>query len=195
MTERDVFILSERALADVIDQIRDDQWDQRRPAWFQTGGQGDATLRQIVTYHAYDSAWVPDVLAGKTLAEVGERYESLKTSPTVDYRAYSEQAIVSAESLDEPDRIVHLSYGDFPAREYLKHITSFRGFRAFDIAKWIGADTQLPDGLVQGMWDEFVPEIEAWRALGVFGPAVSVPQDAPLQDRLLGLASRDPAAP
>lgn len=194
MTERAVFILSERALADVFDQIRDDQWDQRRPAWFQTGGQGDATLRQIVTYHAYDSAWVPDVLAGKTLAEVGERCESLKTSPTVDYRAYSVRAIAAAESLDDPDRIVHLSYGDFPAREYLKHITSFRGFRAFDIAKWIGADTQLPDGLVQGMWDEFVPEIEAWRAMGVFGPAVSVPQDAPLQDRLLGLAGRDPAA-
>lgn len=48
MPERDVFILSERALANVVDQIRDDQWDQRRPGWFQTGSQGDATLRDIV---------------------------------------------------------------------------------------------------------------------------------------------------
>jgi uncharacterized protein (TIGR03086 family) len=194
MTEQDVFILSERALADVIDQISENQWEQPRPAWFQTGGQGDATLRQIVNYHAYDSAWVPDVLASKTLAEVGNRYESLKTSPTVDYRSYSDRAIAAAGSLDDSDRIVHLSYGDFPAREYLKHITSFRGFRAFDIAKWIGADTRLPDDLVQGMWDEFVPEIEDWRAMGVFGPAVPVPEDAPLQDRLLGLAGRDPSA-
>jgi hypothetical protein len=63
-----------------------------------------------------------------------------------------------------------------------------------DIAKWIGADTRLPDDLVQGMWDEFVPEIEEWRAMGVFGPAVPVPEEASLQDRLLGLAGRDPSA-
>src|SRR5437660_5459722 len=119
MAERDVFILSERALAGVIDSIQDDQWDLRKPDWFQTGGQGDATLRQIVNYHAYDSAWVPDVLAGKTMAEVGDRYESLKTSSSVGYRTYSERAIASAESLDDLDRIVHLSYGDFPARDYL----------------------------------------------------------------------------
>jgi uncharacterized protein (TIGR03086 family) len=194
VTEQDVFILSERALANVIDQIRNDQWDQMRPAWFQTGGQGDATLRQIVNYHAYDSAWVPDVLTGRTMAEVGDRYEGLKTDPNVNYREWSDRAVAAAEALDNPDKIVHLSYGEFSAREYLKHVTSFRGFRAFDIARWIGADTRLPDRLVQGMWDEFVPEIEAWRAMGVFGPEIPVPEGASQQDRLLGLAGRDPSA-
>lgn len=194
MSEQQVFILSERALADVINQIKDDQWDQHRPAWFQTGGQGDATLREIVNYHAYDSAWVPDVLAGRTPAEVGDRYEGLKTSSQVSYREFSEKAIAAARTLDDLERIVHLSYGDFPAREYLKHITSFRGFRAFDIARWIGADTTLPDDLVEGMWEELSPEMEAWRAMGVYGPAISVPADAPLHDRLLGLAGRDPYA-
>jgi len=194
MSEQEVFIISERALADVIDQIGDQQWEQVRPAWFQTGAQGEATLREIVNYHAYDSAWVPDVLARKTMTEVGDRYEALKTAPTVNYREHSERAIAAAAALDDPDAIVHLSYGDFPAREYLKHVTSFRGFRAYDIALWIGADTTLPDGLVQGMWNLFVPEIEDWRAMGVFGPAIPVPDDAPLQDRLLGLAGRDPYA-
>jgi uncharacterized protein (TIGR03086 family) len=194
VTEQDVFILSERALANAIDQIRNDQWDQMRPAWFQTGGQGDATLRQIVNYHAYDSAWVPDVLTGRTMAEVGDRYEGLKTDPNVNYREWSDRAVAAAEALDNPDKIVHLSYGEFSAREYLKHVTSFRGFRAFDIARWIGADTRLPDRLVQGMWDEFVPEIEAWRAMGVFGPEIPVPEGASQQDRLLGLAGRDPSA-
>lgn len=194
MSEQDVFILSERALANVIDQIGDDQWNQHRPSWFQTGGQGNATLREIVNYHAYDSAWVPDVLAGRTLAEVGDRYESLKSSPDLCYREYSDRAIAATETLDDPDQIVHLSYGDFPAREYLKHVTRFRGFRAFDIARWIDVDTRLPDDLVQGLWDELTPEIEAWRAMGVFGPAVPVPADAPLQDRLLGLVGRDPLA-
>ncbi len=87
---------------------------------------------------------------------------------------------------------MHLSYGDFPAAEYLRHCTSFRGFRVFDIARWIGARTELPPDLVQGMWDVLGPDMEAWRALGVYQAAVPVPDDAPLQDRLLGLSGRDP---
>lgn len=194
MSEQQVFILSEQALADTIDQIRDDQWDQQKPRWFQTGRQGDVSLREIVNYHAFDSAWVPDVLAEKTIDEVGDAYagDLLGADPKGSYRRYSQRAIAAVKELDDPDKTVHLSYGDFPAREYLKHVTSFRGFRAYDIAKWIGASTQLPDDLVQGMWDEFSPEIEAWRQMGVFGPAVPVPDDAPLQDRLLGLVGRDP---
>ncbi len=194
MSEQRVFILSEQALAHTIDQIRDDQWRQNKPDWFQTGGQGEASLREIVNYHAFDSAFVPDILAGKTIAEVGDAYagDLLGTDPSSSYRKYSNRAIAAAQALDDPDRTVHLSYGDWPAREYLKHITSFRGFRAYDIARWIGASTQLPDELVQGMWDEFAPEVEAWRQMGVFGPAVPVPDGAPLQDRLLGLVGRDP---
>lgn len=194
MAERDVYILAEQALADVIDQIRPDQWETHKPDWFATSGQGDASLREIVNYHAYDSAWVPDVLSGRTIAEVGDVHEHIKTDADVDYREYSDSAIAAARELADADGVVHLSYGDFPTREYLKHITSFRGFRAYDIARWIGVDTQLPADLVQGMWDELVPEMEAWRAMGVYGPAVQVPEDAPLQDRLLCLAGRDPRA-
>jgi hypothetical protein len=194
MAEREVFILAEKALADVIDEVGPDQWDQRKPAWFHTGGQGDASLREIVNYHAYDTAWVPDVLAGKTIAEVGDVHEHIKTDAGCDYRAYSLAAIAAAQELDDADRVVHLSYGDFPAREYLRHVTSFRGFRAFDLARWIGAGTQLPADLVQGMWDELSPDMEAWRAMGVYGPAVPVPAGASLQDRLLGLSGREPAA-
>ncbi len=194
MSEVDVFILSEQALADVIDRIRPEQWEWRKPEWFATGGQGDASLREIVNYHAYDSAWVPDVLAGRTMAEVGDVHEHVKTAARCDYRAYSEAAAGAARALADPDRAVHISYGDFPAREYLKHTTSFRGFRAYDIARWIGVSTQMPPELVRGMWDELAPDMEAWRKIGVYGPAVAVPDDAPLQDRLLGLSGRDPSA-
>ncbi len=196
MSEIDIFVLSERAFADVIDKVGDDQWEQRQPDWFQTGRQGDVSLREIVKYHAYDSAWVPDVLAGKASTEVGDAFDGdlLETDPKGRYRTFSDAAIAAALSLDDLDRTVHLSYGDFPAREYLKHITSFRVFRTYDIARWIGAGTELPSDLVQGMWDELLPEVETWRQMGVYGPAVPVPDDAPLQDRLLGLVGRDPEA-
>ena len=193
MTEQDVFILADQALKVVIDQIRDDQWDQTVPDGMTPRLPG-STLRTVVNYHAYDDAWVPDVLAGKTKEEVGDKHDGdlLGDHPKLNFASIVETAVLAVRGFTEPDRIVHLSYGDFPAREYLKHITSFRGLRAYDLAKFIGADTTLPDDLVQGLWDEITPEAEQWREIGMYGPAVTAPADAPLQDRLLGLTGRQP---
>lgn len=191
MDERDVFILAEQALKAVIDQIGDDQWNLVVPTGMT---RRPATLREVINYHAYDSAWVPDTLAGKTVEEVGTAHDGdlLGDNPKERYGEISETAIAAVRGLTDLDRTVHLSYGDYPAREYLKHITSFRGFRVYDLAKLIGVDTTMPADLVQGMWDELGPSMEEWRQMGLFGPAVEVPQDATLQDRLLGLSGRNP---
>ena len=89
---------------------------------------------------------------------------------------------------------MHCSFGDFSARDYLTQTTMFRGLRARDIARVIGVEPNLPDDLVQGIWDEISPHAEEWREIGVFARAVPVPDDAPLLDRLLGLTGRDPHA-
>ena len=67
MREPDVFIKAEQALKSVIDQIRHDQWAMEMPPEFATR-QVDhkATLGEIINYHAYDDAWVPDMLTGRT---------------------------------------------------------------------------------------------------------------------------------
>lgn len=188
-------MIADQALCAVIDQIAGDQWALPIPDWFQTGGgQEDATLRTIVNYHAYDDAWVPDVLAGRTAAEVGSRWDGdlLGADPGGSVRRIAGAAQAAARDLKDPDRTVHLSYGDFPAREYLRHIISLRGFRTFDIAKLIGADTAMPPGLVQGLYDLIVPDIEQWRAMGVFRAAVHPPAGADAQTRLLCLSGRQP---
>lgn len=193
MNEKDVFILADEALKNVVDQIRDDQWDSRVPDDMSPRRPG-MTLRRIINYHAYDDAWVPDVLAGKTIEEDGGKYDGdlLGDHPKLNFASIVETAVMTVRGFDDLDRTVHLSYGDFTAREYLKHITSFRGLRVYDIAKFIGADTTMPDDLVQGLWGEIAPEAEQWRQMGVFGAAVEVLETAPLQDRLLGLTGRRP---
>ncbi len=196
MTEQDVFILADEALLQVVGQIRDDQWGLVVPAEM-TPRQPGSTLRRVIAYHAYDEAWVPDTLAGKTIAEVGDAHgdregDLLGDEPKVVFADLVAAAVRAVRGLTDLDRVVHLSYGDWPAREYLKHITYFRGGRVYDIARFIGADTTMPPDLVQGLWDVVAPQAEEWRALGVFGPAVEVSDDAPLQDRLLALTGRDP---
>ena len=61
MTEQELFIKADEALVNIIEKIKPDHWSMNLPDWFQTGQtQHDPTLRDIINYHAFDEAWVPD---------------------------------------------------------------------------------------------------------------------------------------
>ncbi len=188
MTVQQVFIISQQALKAVVDQITDDQWELSAEDLAPGKNQ---TLREAINYHAYDDAWIPDTLAGKTIAEVGDKYAGylLGANPLAGYGRYNQAAEQAVRNLENNnlENIVHLTYGDFTARDYLKHVTCYRGFRTYTLAKFIGVDATMPSELVDGLWQEVVPEIDGWRAMGVFGPAVDVPDNADKQTELLGL--------
>jgi hypothetical protein len=198
MTEPEVFLLADRALNEVVAQIAEDQWSMQLPASFRTRRiDHTPTLQEIINYHAYDDAWVPDMLAGSTMDEAGrEKFDGdlLGGDPIGAFTAIVDKACAAARDFNDIERTVHLSFGDFSARHYFWQINQFRALRAHDIAKVIGADPTLPEELVQGIWEEISPNAEEWRAIGVFPAAVVVPEDASLQDRLLGLTGRDPMA-
>jgi uncharacterized protein (TIGR03086 family) len=198
LSEPQVFVLADRALGDLVAKIGEEQWSMTMPASFTRRGSDEPpTLREIINYHAYDDAWVPDMLAGKTMDEAGrEQFDGdlLGADPKGAFAAIVETACAAAGDFTDLDRTVHCSFGDYPARAYLWQINSFRALRAHDLARVIGVDPELSDDLVQGIWDEVSPHAEEWRSYGVFKAAVPVAEDAPLLDRLLGLTGRDPRA-
>jgi len=194
MTEPDVFVLADHALNTVVAQIRPEQWDMPMPPEFQ-GRNSDhtPTLREVVNYHAYDDAWVPDMLAGWTMEEVGvDAYagDLLGDDPAGNFAALVEKACAAARGVTDLTQTVHCSFGNYTTQEYFWQITMFRGLRAHDIAHVIGVDPALPDALVEGLWKEISPHAEEWRLIGIFPPAIPTAADAPLLDRLLGLTGR-----
>lgn len=195
MQEPEVFVLADGALLNVINQIKPDQWAMVMPDSFARRGGQKVTLRELINYHAYDDAWVPDMLTGQTMEEIGKTKfdgDLLGDDPLGNFGQIVETACAAARAFDQLDLVVHCSFGDFTAREYFWQINSFRALRAHDIAQVIGADTRLPSDLVQGIWDEVSPHAEEWRSYGVYGPAIEVPEGADLQARLLGLTGRQP---
>jgi len=192
--EQQLFVLAERALTSVIEQIEDDQWDLPVPG---DAAMSDGTVRDLVIAHARDDQWVGHVLAGRTIEDGKALFpeQPLGSDLTAGWRAISDQAVAAALALDDPDRPVHLSFGslgDFTAREYLQQIIAYRGLQAWDLARVLSMPDTLPEDLVTGMLAMLAPVAEQWRAWGVFGPAVPVPDGSSAQDQLLGLTGRRP---
>lgn len=190
MTIQELFIMSNQALRKAVDQITDNQWDLDMPIG---SSRKPTKLKDAVRYHTYDDAWVPDILAGKTKEVIGNTYESILVNGDIKamYDRYNESSIVAVQVFNDLDRITHLSYGDFSARDYLQHIISFRAFRSYDIAKLIDVDTTLSDDFVEGLLREFSPVIEGYRKMGVFPPAIEVSTDSSPQVKLLAMFGRN----
>jgi hypothetical protein len=184
--QKELFLQADAALRSVLDRITPDQFTISVPAEWSRAQ--DPVLRDIIAAHAYDEAWVPDVLAGRTAEEVGDRYagDLLGDDPIGSYDRLNDRATEAVKSDLDPEKTVHLSYGDFPLAEYLQHVSVYRGFMAWCIANFIGLDYHLPASLVDQLWEQILPQVDYWREMGVFGPEVEVPADADRETQLLG---------
>ncbi|TFB89145.1 hypothetical protein E3O25_04595 [Cryobacterium sp. TMT1-3] len=188
MKQREMFLQADAALRSVIDQITPAQLD--RPAPAEWSRKHKPTLRDILASHAEDEAWLPAVLEGKTIEEVGDTYRNdlLGDDPIGNYDRINEATTAVVNGDLDPDKIVHLSYGDYPLKEALQHTALYRAFQAWSIARHIGLDYSLPDALVENLWEQIAPDIEMWRGFGVFPPEVPVPEGANREVQLLGKA-------
>jgi hypothetical protein len=195
LSEPEVFVLADRALESVVLQITEDQWSMEMPAAFQTRQPTPPSLWDIINYHAYDDAWVPDMLAGRTMAEVGadkHQGDVLGDNAKAVFSGIVDRAVAAAQAVEDLTAPVHTSFGDFSVQQDLWQANFFRGLRAYDIALVLGVPADLPEALVEGLWHELSAVADEWREIGVFPPQIDVPADAPLMDRLLGLTGREP---
>lgn len=187
MTSKELFLMSDSAFRDVVDALAPEQLELPVPASWSSTGVGD--LRGILAHHARDEAWVPDVLAGRTIAEVGTAYDGdlLGADPIASYDRLNDLATAAVNATTDLDAIVHLSYGDYPVTIYFEHSSFYRAFQAVAIGRLVGGEVTLSPALVDALWDSVTPQVEQLRQWHVFGPEVAVPEGSDKQTRLLGI--------
>lgn len=189
MDARQLFLASDAALRSVIDRLSPSDLDQTAPAEWSSGHRAAAlTIRDIVGRHAYDEAWVPDLVAGRTIAQVGDRWSGdlLGDDPIASYDAINDAATAAITSDDfDETATVHFSYGDYPFDEGVLHLCSYRAFQSWLIARHLGFDFALDPALIEGLNEHVVPTVEGLRAYGVFPPAIDPPEGADAETRLL----------
>lgn len=154
----------------------------------------DWTVRDLVNHVVYEQLWVPDVLARRTIEEVGDKYEGdvLADDPLRAWQVASDAARSAVLTPGSTEGEVHLSFGDHPAEEYLRQLTLDLTVHGWDLATAIGADAGVPDELAERLLAYAEPNHEQWAATGLFDPAVPVPADADPTTRLVALLGRRP---
>jgi Mycothiol maleylpyruvate isomerase N-terminal domain len=142
-----------------VQQIGGDQWQAATPddGW---------AVRDLVNHVVGEDLWAPPLLAGSTVAEVGDRFDGAM------------------------DRIVHLSFGDFPGRDYALQLFADHLIHAWDLACAIGADERLDPELVGPCATWFAAVEDAYRSAGVIADRPPVPAGADAQTRLLAQFGR-----
>ena len=151
-------------------------------------------VRELLNHVVSGNWWVPPLVEGKTIEEVGDSYDGdvVGADPLGAYEASAESAASAFERPGAMDTPVAVSYGPVPGSVYAGHRFLDVLIHGWDLAVATGQDRSLDPELVAALWEVVQPQAEELKASGAFGTEVPIPEDAPLQDRLLGLLGRVP---
>jgi len=177
-----------RRFAGLVAGVGPQQWQDGTPC-----SQWD--VQTLVHHLLYEQRWVPPLLEGLTMQQVGDRFdgdlmgEDVSAWPELLASAI-EQARAAVAQPGALDRTVHLSFGDTSGQEYVMQLTADLAIHAWDLARATGQDDALDPDVVALMlpWAEANADLLA--ASGMFGMRIDVGPCAPDDARLLGLLGR-----
>jgi uncharacterized protein (TIGR03086 family) len=168
-----------------VHAVGDGQWHDPTPC-------DDWDVRTLVNHVAVEQLWVPPLAGGATVAEVGNRLDGdqLGADPVTAWDAAVADSLRAFEATGALDGTVSLSAGERPTAEYCWEMTTDALIHSWDLARGIGADETLDAELAALVYERTLPIAEHLQETGMFKPPVPVPDDAPLQTKLLALFGR-----
>ena len=168
-----------------VAQISAGQWAAATPC-------SDWTVRDLVSHLVSEDLWAVPLFAGSTISEVGNRFDGdvLGADPPGSWASASARAVEAAAEPGAMERTVHLSFGDFPGREYAMQLFADHLIHAWDLARAIGADDRLDAELVGACATWFAGMEDGYRSAGAVGARPPVPDSADPQARLLAMFGR-----
>lgn len=168
-------------------KVGDDQWHVSTPCT-------EWDVHALVNHVVNEALWVQPLLAGKTLDEVGDSLDGdlLGADPKAAWARARDEELAAVSRLSSLDRMVHVSWGQIPARDYLSQVLMDHLIHGWDLARATGSDDRLAPEVVDFCLEQVEPMEEAIRSSGVYGDRIELPPGAGSQARLLALLGRRP---
>jgi uncharacterized protein (TIGR03086 family) len=156
----------------VLEGVGADQWTGSTPCveW---------DVRTLVNHVVGEECWVPPLLAGQTIAEVGDQFDGdvVGDDPVAAGRDRSAASIAAVELRLPAGGKVNLSYGEESAEEYVLQVATDHLIHAWDLACGTGQDRTMDPELVAVVAEWFSRHEDEWRAGGAIGPRAELTGD------------------
>lgn len=177
-----------RSFGRIVAAVRPRAWEAPTPC-------AEWCVHDVVDHVVAENLWVPELLAGHTIEEVGDRFDGdvLGVDPVESYRRSASPAAEAASRPGALDRIVDLSFGPTVAAVYIAQRLFDLVIHGWDVARGAGVVGPIDPGLASVLYPLVDAWADGWQGSGIFAPPVPVSDDAPLVDRLLALTGRDPS--
>jgi uncharacterized protein (TIGR03086 family) len=177
----------------LVHRVPVDGWHRPTPC-------ADWSVRDLVNHLVGEHLWVPPLLGGGTLADVGDRFDGdvLGDAPGPAWDA-AVTASLKAWAMAREDQKVDLSAGPTQAGEYAEQMLLDLVVHAWDLARAIDVDAGIVAGIDASVDEEQAahvlayvePHAAEWAAAGVFAEPVRTSR-ADALSRLVALSGRDP---
>jgi uncharacterized protein (TIGR03086 family) len=152
----------------------------------------DWDVRRLLTHVVAGNLWVGELVDGKTIDEVGDRFDGdvLGDDPHGAYDRSAAAAGAAFKAEGAMDRPVAVSYGPVPGSIYCGHRFLDVLVHGWDLAKATGQSTALDDELARACLEVVEPQADLLKGSGMFHSDVVAPDGADAQTRLLALLGR-----
>lgn len=149
------------------------------------------SVRDLVNHLTSEQLWVPELLAGRTIADVGEKFmgDVLGDDPVATWRAAIAAAVAAFADEAARGRTVELAAGPRAAHEYLDEMVTDLAIHGWDLAVALHVDETIDPPTVDRLLIEWTGRADELPH-PLFGtPLPSEPADDP-QTKLLAIFGR-----
>lgn len=149
-------------------------------------------VRDLINHLVYEDKWAVPLLAGKTVAEVGDAFEGdlVGNDAHGAWKEASEEARAAAVEPGATERTVHLSFGDFSGGDYLDQLTADHAIHGWDLAQATNGEVNLDPELMEHVYAWAAPIEGLLKGSGAYGEKIETPQGSDLQTKLLAVFGR-----
>lgn len=149
-------------------------------------------VRELLQHMVNELAWVPPLLQGRTIEEVGSTLDGdlLGSDPLAAWRGHA-LAAVEAASVVSPDAIVHLSYGDKSARAYLDEVGGDLIIHGWDLSMALSVPYVIDDATADQVGKATFNIMPEAKATGMIATDLPVDEHATPAEKLLAHFGRN----
>jgi uncharacterized protein (TIGR03086 family) len=151
------------------------------------------TVQNLITHNIKVADFVHGTIQGNNTTNPMEVGDPLPSQGARDAFAGGTTKVLDLlKSTSDLNQVIETPFGQMPIADFLMFPILDIIIHKWDLAKGTGQDTSLDAGLAEACFGAMQVGAEDGRQAGFFGPEITVPITASIQDKLLAVSGRTP---